>query len=250
VEIKDIETRRQAYVQKVNPSFNNLINYKLNEFLRLFSDYATNPGKSLIQSLIVILVFTIVYMFTFSLWDGMNYRYYLNQFNIFSEYIITNKSFDEIVTENRKKFETADSHNIKELIDAFDKQGKKTPRILRLFGQPLHILGKFKLEIIPGLVKFFNFQPRSWESLSTKNKVWSGLLIFIISTLFVIYVLVVKFFNSLILSLNSFVVIGFGSLPEQENSIAMYLSIIEGIIGWFLLTIFTITLLSQVLQNI
>ncbi len=64
---------------------------------------------------------------------------------------------------------------------------------------------------------------------------------------FVIYILAVKFINSIILSLNSFVVIGFGMLPEK--GLAMYLSIIEGIIGWFLLTIFTITLLSQVLQS-
>ena len=65
---------------------------------------------------------------------------------------------------------------------------------------------------------------------------------------YVVYVLVVKFINSFILSLNSFVVIGYGLLPEK--GLAMYLSIIEGIIGWFLLTIFTITLLSQVLQNV
>jgi hypothetical protein len=47
--------------------------------------------------------------------------------------------------------------------------------------------------------------------------------------------------------LNSFVVIGFGALPEK--GLAMYICIIEGIIGWFLLTIFTITLFSQVLQG-
>jgi len=249
VEIKDIETRRQAYIQKVDPSLNNLINYKLNEFLRLFSDYATNPGKSLIQSLAVLLIFTLIYMFSFSLWDGMNYQYYLNQFNIFSKYIISDKSIQKVIEENKKLYETEDTENIKKLLKSFEKQGKKVPRILRLFGQPLHLLGKFKLDIIPGLVKLFNFQPKSWESLSSWEKAWSGLLIFLISLIFLVYVIIVKFLNSLVLSLNSFVVIGFGALPEQENKLAMYLTIIEGIIGWFLLTIFTITLFSQVLQN-
>lgn len=250
VEIKDIETHRQAYIQKVNPSLNNLINYKLNVFLRQFSDYATNPGKSLIQSLAILLIFTFLYMFSFSLWDGMNYKFYLNQFNIFSKYIISDKSIEKVLEENKNAHETEDTKNIKKVLKSFENQGKKAPRILRLFGQPLHLLGKFKFDVIPGLVKLFNFQPKAWESLNNGEKAWSGMLIFIISIVFLIYVIIVKFFNSLILSLNSFVVIGFGALPEQENSLAMYLTIIEGIIGWFLLTIFSITLLSQVLQNI
>ncbi|PLX04718.1 MAG: hypothetical protein C0595_01890 [Marinilabiliales bacterium] len=249
VEIKDIETRRQAYIQQVDPSLNNLINYKLNVFLRLFSDYATNPGKSLIQSLALLLIFTFIYMFSFSLWDGMNYGYYLNQYNIFTKYIISDKPIDKVIEENRNENETEETKNIKKLLKSFEEQGKKAPHILRLFGQPLHFLGKFKFDVIPGLVKLFNFQPKEWNSLDKSEKAWSGLLIFLISLIFLLYVIIVKFFNSLILSLNSFVVIGFGSLPEQENSLAMYLTIIEGIIGWFLLTIFSITLLSQVLQN-
>lgn len=72
---------------------------------------------------------------------------------------------------------------------------------------------------------------------------------FFILLIYSSYILVVKFLNSFILSLNHFVVIGFGSQPEDGDKFAMYLSIIEGIIGWFLLTIFTITLLSQVLQG-
>lgn len=45
-----------------------------------------------------------------------------------------------------------------------------------------------------------------------------------------------------------FITIGFGLIPEK--GLAMYLGVIEGFIGWFLLTIFTITLLSQVLQSV
>ncbi|PLX13522.1 MAG: hypothetical protein C0598_03420 [Marinilabiliales bacterium] len=249
VEIKNIETRHQAYLQKVSPSFNNLINYKLNEFLRYFSDYATNPGKSLIQSLYVLLFFTIIYMFSFSLWDGMNYRFYLNQFNIFSDYISTNDSIEEVIKKHKSKYSTEDTEDIQKILHSMKERGKRVPRLLRLFGQPLSFLGKFRLEVLPAIVNFLNFQPNSWESTKGFKKVWSGFMILLIALLFLVYILVVKFLNSLILSLNSFVVIGYGALPEQENSIAMYLTIIEGIIGWFLLTIFTITLLSQVLQN-
>ena len=246
VEIKDIETRKQAFVQKVNPSLNNLINYKLNVFLRFFSDYATNPGKSLIQSLWVLVVFTFLYMVSFSGWDGMNYKYYYRQFNLFADYITSNDSIAEVLAKEEHQQDN-DSKDIKEFLEEYSKQGKKIPRILKLFGEPIHFLGKFRYDVIPNLIQLFNFQPKKWKSLKNGEKIWSGLLILTISIAYLFYILAVKFLNSIILSLNSFVVIGFGNLPER--GLAMYLSIIEGIIGWFLLTIFTITLLSQVLQG-
>lgn len=248
VEIKDIETRKQAFIQEVNPSFNNLINYKLNVFLRFFSDYATNPGKSLILSLWVLLGFTVLYMFSFSRWDGMNYKFYVNQFNKFTKYIVNNDPISDIY----KKDENADEdfEDIKKFLDKYKKQGKKIPKVLKIFGEPLHFLGRFRFKAIPSLIRFFNFQQKAWKDLDKGfERVRAGILIFVISLSFLSYVIVVKFINSLILSLNSFVVIGFGALPEEGEWLAMSLSIIEGIIGWFLLTIFTITLLSQVLQS-
>ncbi len=245
VEIKDIETRRQAYVQKVNPSRNNLINYKLNVFLKFFSDYATNPGKSLIYSIYMVLLFALLYMFTFSRWDGMNNRYYLNQLNRFAEYVVDDKPIEDIF----KKKEDELVKDVKSLTAKYIELGKDMPRILKLFGGPLHFLSKFRYDVLPGLIGLFNFQRKKWKKIKGFKKIWAGFLIILIFLLFSVYVVFVKFFNSLIMSLNSFVVIGFGSLPEEDTSIAMYLSIIEGIIGWFLLTIFTITLLSQVLQN-
>ncbi len=245
VEIKDIETRKQAFIQKINPSLNNLINYKLNVFLSFFSDYATNPGKSLMQSLWVLLIFTILYMFSFSKWDGMNYHFYMSQFKLFSEYIISDKPIKKVYT----KRESPINKDLTEFREKYLLEGRDIPRLLKLFGVPLHFLGKFREKMIPNLIRFLNFQPKKWSKLKTGEKVWSGILILIISFAFLLYVLVVKFFNSLIMSLNSFVVIGFGALPEEDEKFAMYLSIIEGIIGWFLLTIFTITLLSQVLQG-
>ncbi|OYT17855.1 MAG: hypothetical protein B7C24_00295 [Bacteroidetes bacterium 4572_77] len=245
VEIKDIETRKQAYVQNLNPTINNLINYKLNVFLRFFSDYATNPGKSLTQSLIIILIFTFLYMISFSRWDGINYLYLLNQYNRFAQYIIGDDKIETIFGQEEEQLEDEVNTLKKKYIDS----GKDIPRILYIFGGPLHFLGKFRSNILAGLIRFFNFQPQKWKDLKGFKKTGAGFLILFIALLFLLYVFLVKFLNSFVLSINSFVVIGFGGLPEEDNSIAMYLSIIEAIIGWFLLTIFTITLLSQVLQS-
>jgi len=243
VEIKTLETRRQKQLLEANWDLNVYINYKLNVFLSFFSDYATNPGKSLIQSLWVLLIFSILYMFSFSDWDGMNYKYYLSQFTLFAKYVKNNKSVDEIYTYKINPHQDIMQEVKEKYLDA----GKDIPRTLRVFGKPLHFLGKIRFEMMPKLIRLFNFQPKSWKSLNAGEKLYSGIIATLILISYAIYVLIVKFINAFILSLNSFVVIGFGMLPDR--GLAMYLSIIEGIIGWFLLTIFTITLLSQVLQS-
>ncbi len=51
--------------------------------------------------------------------------------------------------------------------------------------------------------------------------------------------------NAITLSINSFVTLGFGSVPTK--GFARYLCIVEGFIGWFLLSIFTVALINQVL---
>jgi len=243
VEIKEIETARQEYIQKVNPSTSNYINLLLNRVLSYFSDYATNPGKSVRRALEWLLIFTVLYMLTFSEWDGMNYQYYLRQYKLFSAYLSEPGDITDFYKPNDMPHE--------ELLDGLSrdylKKQKRVPKVIVLFGEPLYYLGKMRRVMIPQLIRFFNFQKEDWLSLNAKKRMWSGFMIGLVLISFVTYVLVVKFFNGLIMSLNSFVVIGFGALPEK--GLAMYICIIEGIIGWFLLTIFTITLFSQVLQG-
>ena len=243
VEIKEIETTRQEFIQEVNPSANNYINLLLNKVLLYFSDYATNPGKSVRRAWQILLFFTFIYMFSYSGWDGMNYGFYLNQFKLFATYI----KEDLAVKDVYKQKEDPNANLMKEIKENYLRDRKKVPRAIILFGEPLHFLGRLRLVLVPELIRFFNFQPKRWESFKGSEKIVPGLLIFSIVVVFAVYVVVVKFINSFVLSLNSFVVIGFGVMPEK--GLAMYISILEGIIGWFLLTIFTITLFSQVLQG-
>lgn len=51
--------------------------------------------------------------------------------------------------------------------------------------------------------------------------------------------------NAVTLSLNTFVTLGFGSIPT--TGAARYVCIIQGFIGWFLLSIFTVSLINQIL---
>lgn len=51
--------------------------------------------------------------------------------------------------------------------------------------------------------------------------------------------------NAITLSLNSFVTLGFGTIPT--TGAARYVCILQGFIGWFLLSIFTVSLINQIL---
>ena len=55
----------------------------------------------------------------------------------------------------------------------------------------------------------------------------------------------ISLINAITLSLNSFVTLGFGTIPT--TGAARYVCILQGFIGWFLLSIFTVSLINQIL---
>jgi hypothetical protein len=55
----------------------------------------------------------------------------------------------------------------------------------------------------------------------------------------------ISIINAITLSLNSFVTLGFGTIPT--TGAARYVCIVQGFIGWFLLSIFTVSLINQIL---
>lgn len=54
----------------------------------------------------------------------------------------------------------------------------------------------------------------------------------------------ISFINAFTLSLNSFTTLGFGNIPTA--GLARYICVVEGFVGWFLLSIFTVALINQV----
>jgi hypothetical protein len=63
---------------------------------------------------------------------------------------------------------------------------------------------------------------------------------------FLIWGLIMRLVNSFILSLNAFVTLGYGEI--EAKGIARYFCVVEGLVGWFLLSIFSVSLISQILQ--
>ncbi len=100
---------------------------------------------------------------------------------------------------------------------------------------------------------FYLFFPSDWDvsnrsqllaklkDLSSKNREKS----FMATLAFVAYSGFIHILNALTLSLNAFTTLGFGDIPT--HGAARYVTIVQGFIGWFLLTIFSVSLINQVL---
>ena len=57
--------------------------------------------------------------------------------------------------------------------------------------------------------------------------------------------LLISSLNAITLSTNAFITLGFGRIPTK--GIARYICVFQGLIGWFLLSLFTVALINQVL---
>lgn len=99
---------------------------------------------------------------------------------------------------------------------------------------------------------FFFFFPSDWDTTS-KSKLVQNFKDFIqknekgyIKPFFVLFLgFLVSLLNALTLSLNAFITLGFGNIPT--HGIARYVCVLEGFLGWFLLSIFTVALINQVI---
>ena len=99
---------------------------------------------------------------------------------------------------------------------------------------------------------FYMFFPSDWDTKSKKQLV-DNLKAFFdksvkttrMSVLVIFSALTMTILNAITLSINSFVTLGFGKIPTY--GLARYVCIIQGFLGWFLLSLFTVALINQVL---
>ena len=87
---------------------------------------------------------------------------------------------------------------------------------------------------------------RKWQDLESKEHYFIGTLTFFLVLLYIIYLVFIRALNSLVLSINAFSTLGFGQIPVR--GFTKYVAIIEGFIGWFLLSVFIVSLLNQMMS--
>jgi hypothetical protein len=158
IAMKNMETLRYKYEYQMAGSFSNWTHWKLNQLLRSFTVYGTDPADAMVTAVYVILVFGVFYFFFPSDWDPRSKKQLVEDFRIF-------------IQKNEHGY---------------------------------------------------------WRPF------WKMLGGFLVSLL-----------NAVTLSLNAFITLGFGNIPTQ--GLARYVCVLQGLIGWFLLSIFTVALINQAL---
>lgn len=106
--------------------------------------------------------------------------------------------------------------------------------------------------VILAFAVFYFFFPSSWD-VTSKSRLISNFRDFAqknekgyVKPFFVMMGgFMISVLNALTLSLNSFVTLGFGEIPT--TGAARYVTIVQGFLGWFLLSIFTVAVINQAL---
>lgn len=106
--------------------------------------------------------------------------------------------------------------------------------------------------VIMAFAIFYFFFPSTWD-VTSKSRLVSDFRNFAqkndkgyVKPFFVMLLgFLISVLNAFTLSLNSFVTLGFGEIPTKGA--ARYITIIQGFIGWFLLSIFTVAVINQAL---
>lgn len=158
VEMKDVQLKQLKYRFQKYEGLENFIQWRLNQLLRFYTDYGTNPARAIRISIFVMAIFSIFYFFFPSEWDTKSKAQLIADYKVFVE-------------KNDKGY----------------------------FKPFLRLSKGFAISLV----------------------------------------------NAMTLSLNSFVTLGFGSIPTY--GLARYVCILQGFIGWFLLSIFTASLINQVM---
>lgn len=97
---------------------------------------------------------------------------------------------------------------------------------------------------------FYFFFPSDWD-IASKSRLILNFKTFAQKNehgyfkpfLILIYGLFISLLNAITLSLNSFTTLGFGNIPT--TGLARYVCVLQGFIGWFLLSLFTVALINQ-----
>ncbi len=120
------------------------------------------------------------------------------------------------------------------------------PRIIAILGKPFYYQNLYFTEFSLWLLHRTDLAKGKWSEISAKRKLFLGTLVTVYFVFYVCNGLFMRTLNALALSLNFFTTLGYGEM--QARGWIKYLAILEGSVGWFLLTVFSASLVRQLLQ--
>lgn len=241
-EIKNLETKRFAFLYEEMPSFDTFFTWKINQFLKVFSAYGTKPSKAVTFSLYVILLFAFIYLLFPNSWDAHGRKRIMNRYAFFFTYMNKKAGIHEVYLDNQKE----DLLEFDEFKTLVEKQGKTVPKFFTATALPLYKWAISGTKFSASVLKRVDIMKGTWSDLPQSKRIWKSILLIGAFTVAVCYDVLIKMLNALMLSINTFTTLGFGEIPIK--GLPRYLAIIQGFIGWFMLTIFSVSLISQLLN--
>ena len=242
VEFKNLETKRYAYLYKEHPAFNTFFTWKINQFLKVFSGYGTNPSLSIIFSLYVIFIFAFVYMLFPNNWETGKKNKLMNRLQFFTKYFRQDEGIREIYEEERQH----DIMSYTEFRDYMHHSKKEIPNFFIWLARPIYYFSSYNYKMTGRVLRHTDILKGRWVDLPKRKKLVTSFIIGSWMLALILLDILIKFFNALTLSINTFTTLGFGEIPIK--GIPRYLAVIQGFIGWFMLTIFSVALISQLLN--
>lgn len=242
IDLKDFETERLQIIYTRDKGFRTYFRWKVNQFLKLFSDYGTDPSKAIVFSVYVILAFALVYLFFPNHWDSHGKNRIKDRFLFFHKYLRLNKGIQDVYLEGQQE-EIESSHAFRKVLDDHKDE---VPAFFYNAAGPLLKWSTAGTTIYSKLLSRVDFLKGSWKDTDPKVRGLKTALTIIIFFIALCYDILIKMLNALMLSINTFTTLGFGEIPIK--GLPRYLAIIQGFIGWFMLTIFSVSLISQLLN--
>ncbi|MFY0592353.1 ion channel [Roseivirga sp.] len=241
-EMKDLETERMAYLYQTQPTFKTFFKWHINQFLKEFSAYGTEPERAIIFSMYVILAFALVYLFFPNYWDSHGKDRILHRYRFFLKYLNKDAGMHDVYLED-KKDELAHYEGFRNF---FIENGKTVPKFFLATALPLYRWSTASTRGSSWLLERIDIFKGRWSELPAPQRAIKTILLGIVFMAAILYDIFIKILNALMLSINTFTTLGFGEIPIK--GLPRYLAIIQGFIGWFMLTIFSVSLISQLLN--
>jgi hypothetical protein len=242
IDMKNLEKTEKLYFYKNNSGFANYFDYQLHRFIGTFSDYGTKPAKGIVVSLYVILFFAAIYFLFPNSWDSVSNNKLINRIQFFVRYFEQDRSIGELYTDDY--YEKLES--FKAFKNYMKQREKKVPNYILLLARPIYYSSIAQYRLTSYLLSKLDVMKGKWESLSRGKKITTSFIIGSWLLLVISFDLGLKALNAITLSINTFTTLGFGDIPI--SGLPRYMAVLEGFIGWFLLSIFSVSLIYQVLN--
>ena len=242
IEMRDKMTARSKLRYELDPTFNRYFDYQINKFTRAFSDYGTRPAKAIVIFFQVVLGFSVFYFFFPSTWNTTNSRSLMKRLSYLGSYFTSKEGLSDLF-EKETKDEYKDYEEFKTFMGSSEKE---LPLYFKWLSRPLYNASVSRFNISRSVLRKTDILNGKWSELPSGKKAFTSFLIGTYLLFYLIYVLIVRCLNAITLSLNAFSTLGFGEIPTK--GIARYVTIIQGFIGWFLLSIFLVSLIGQILN--